>query len=650
MKRVFQRKGGQRQIRKRIALVVLFFLFAFSVLVYRCLYLHLADDPKLEKIARSQYRTRVEEAPPRGNIYDAAGEELAVSVPAYSVAVRPDKIREREKVLRDLSRGLDLKPEEMAKKLDSERKFVWLKRHLTPREKEEVSRLSLEGIELVRGTRRFYPNREVASQILGAVGIDNEGLAGLELFYDRILRGGGEKGTAYRDARGKTFRTEETPEENEGIHHLTLTLRKNIQYVAETELNAACEKYRAKACTAVVLDPSSGAVLAMASTPTFNPNSYQSYDLGLWRNIAVTDTFEPGSTFKPILAAAALESGAVQPEDRFFCENGTLKLGKDHTLHDHDPHGMLSFREILKVSSNIGIYKVARRVGKKSFAGIIDLFGFGKKTGIDYPGEVAGYVPPARNWMEIEFATISFGQGVRVTPLQLASSFVTIANGGIRQRPYLVARVTDPEGRTVLERGPVPGGRVLTRETARRLLEMLKGVTAEGGTATLAALPGYTVAGKTGTAQKVVQGEYSHTKFVSSFVGIVPADQPRLVVLVMIDEPKGVPYGGLVAGPVFRKIAWASLIDLGVPPEKSTIPTVTEASMTSFSPLPFDLKGGGEGIPDFHGLSKRKVLVLLDQRGMEGEMIGSGVAVAQEPAPGSPLKKGEVCRIYFRPD
>ncbi len=679
-KPVFQKESGQRGRKKRITLVIGFFLFGFAVLVYRCFWLHVTRDHKLERIAKSQYQTKVEEVPPRGNIYDAAGEELAISVPASSVAVRPPKIKDVEKAVKDLNAILKIPVKELQEKLSGDKKYVWLKRFLSPREKDDLTTLQMDALELVKGAKRFYPNREVASQILGAVGLDNEGLSGLELFYDRYLKGEAEDATTYRDARGKMFETEETlTKDVQDPHHLHLTIRKNIQYVAEKEINETCQSHSAKSCTAVVLDPHTGAVLAMASYPSFNPNSYQSYDVGLWRNLAVTDTFEPGSTFKTILASSALEHGAVKAGDKFFCENGDLQVG-DHVIHDHERYGMLSVRDIIKVSSNIGIYKVGRKLGKKDFAETVDLFGFGKRLGIDYPGEVPGYVRPVKSWQEIDFANISFGQGVRVTPLQLVSAYATIANRGVRLRPYLVSKVTGADGHTILENGPKEEGRVLREDTSRLIIDIMKGVTTEGGTATKAALPGYTVAGKTGTAQKVIGGEYSHTKFVASFVGIVPADDPQLVVLVVVDEPKGEIYGGLVAAPVFRKIAWAALTDMGVPPEKPGMPITTvtdaghppkaggggntrrsepegaapkpaEAALLTVQNAGFSVPaktGSVAGaLPDFRGLSKRKVLALLDERHLSCRVIGSGVAEAQVPSPGSPAG-GADCRIYFK--
>jgi cell division protein FtsI (penicillin-binding protein 3) len=692
-KRVFAKDGGSRAKKKRIALVVPFFLFGFAALLYRCLYLHLSNDPKLERIAKSQYQTKIPEAPPRGNIYDASENELAVSVPSYSVAARPARIKDKESkeaLEAKLASALKMPAKELSDKLNSEKKYVWLKKTLSPREKDVMESmekdLNGEGVELVKGAKRYYPNREVASQILGAVGQDNEGLSGIELFYDRDLQGEAGDSTAYRDARGKMFETIDTlGKDVSEPHSLHLTLRKNIQYAAERELNETCDKYKAKSCTAIVLDPKTGAILAMASYPNFNPNEYQSYAFGLWRNIAVTDTFEPGSTFKPIMASAALERHAVGPDDKFFCENGSLQVG-DHVIHDHERYGTLSVRQIIKVSSNIGIYKVGRKVGRKDYAQTVEQFGFGHKTGVDYPGEVSGYVRPVKSWQDIDFANISFGQGVRVTPLQLASAYAAMANGGVRMKPYLVSSVTDGAGKVIQKNEPEAVERVLSESTAKLITEIMKGVTEEGGTATRAALPGYTVAGKTGTAQKVVGGQYSHDKYVSSFVGIVPADDPKFVVLAMVDEPKGEIYGGLVAAPVFREIASVALADLGVPPEKPGGSPVaiaksdpvkkTEAAKkrettakekTPVAKLadlaqktlvqaglvaPVGLTGEGgvapRSVPDFRGLSKRKVLAILDERKLPCQVIGSGIAQSQFPAPGSVI--GKECKIVFRAD
>ncbi len=653
-KRIYSSDAGRRDTRKRMALIGLFFTSSFGLLIFRCLNLHLSSDPKLEKRARSQYQAKIDEAPPRGNIYDASGEELAISVPTYSLAARPSRLKDLKTSIETLSALLGMKEADIRGKMDPAKKYVWVKRFLSPQEREQVEALKWPELELVKGAKRFYPNREMASQVLGAVGGENEGLAGLELYYDRYLQGGGTTSMAYRDARGKTFETEETLETGaREVHNLHLTIRKNIQYAAERELDVACSSYRARACTAVVLDPETGEILAMASYPGFNANAYEKSNLAAWRNRAVTDTFEPGSTFKTILAAAGLETNTVKPTDRFFCENGSLQIGK-HVIHDHEPYGTMSFMDILKVSSNVGMYKIGQKVGKKNFAETIQNFGFGRKTGVDYPGEVPGYVPQSRTWQEIEFANLAFGQGLRVTALQLAAAYAAIANGGILYKPYLVSRVTDANDRTVMEISPKPVGRVIGEKTASRLLKALEGVVEEGGTATRAALPGYSIAGKTGTAQKVVDGKYSHTKFFSSFIGIVPADQPRFVVLVSVDEPQGVTYGGLVAAPVFRKIAWEAIRDLAISPQTSPgdkkKPVVREAGFLNpqdLSPKAFD-SPEENNFPDFRQLSLRKVLSLLDSRGLGCEVVGSGIVVGQEPLPGDVLAKGERCRIVLK--
>lgn len=665
MKRqILKKDSGKRQRRQKIAFLGIFFVGAFATLGYRATFLHLSQNPKLVRRAQTQYMAKIEEPPPRGNIFDADQEELAVSVPSYSVAVRPRRIKDKNKFLSNIAPALSMSIQDVSRKLDFEKKYVWLKRYVGREEKEKITQVDPDAIELVKTAKRYYPNREIASQILGAVGPENNGLSGLELFYDRYLRGESKKSEAYRDARGKAFETEETleAENQKEPNHLYLTIRKNIQYITEKELYEVCNEHHAKACTAIVIEPQTGAVLAMSSYPNFNPNEYQNYSLSTWRNLAVTDTFEPGSTFKTIMAAAALETGAVSPQEKFFCENGAYKVG-NRVIHDHEKYGMMNLRDILKVSSNIGIYKVGRKVGKKAFGDIVSQFGFGKATGVDYPGESSGFMRSPSTWQDIEFANISFGQGLRTTPLQMASSFATIANGGIRMRPYFVKRITDPQGKILLDVKPQSFGRVLNRKTADMIIDMMTEVTKEGGTATKAALPGYSVAGKTGTAQKFVNGAYSHTKFMSSFIGMVPAEKPRFVIAVNIDEPQGVVYGGLVAAPVFKKIAWEALRDLGVAPtqpiekpaieyakkEKTPHPLLSQKPSSNEAKQTAITEFSKNQIPDFRGLSKRNVIALLDKAGLEGEIVGSGMAVSQEPAPGLAVdEKNKKVKIIFR--
>ena len=424
--------------KKRFVLVFLFFILGFTLLVYRAVYLHLAPDQKLQSLMARQYNRVVQEVTPRGNIYDVNGERLAISVPTYSLIAHPYKVKNPRKVSRYLSKVLNISQKKLLKRLTNGKKFAWLKRRLRPKQYEIIKSQSFKGIDFVQESRRFYPNRELASKVLGAVGYDNEGLGGLEKYYDEYLSVRNYRRLVQHDAKGRFF--EDNPDHlRQPIHHLTLTLDKTIQYIVETELAKACQKWRAKKGMAVVIDPHTGAVLAMASYPPFNPNSYSAYDFENWRNLPVTDTFEPGSIFKAMVAAAAIESKVVTPEDKFFCEEGSFKIG-NFEIHDSVEHGELTFRDIIKVSSNIGIYKVSRQVGRKYFYSILDDFGFGDYAGIDFPGEVKGILRSSDKWQEIDWANLAFGQGVSVTLLQIASAFSVIANGGLLWRPFLVKK------------------------------------------------------------------------------------------------------------------------------------------------------------------------------------------------------------------
>ncbi len=675
-KTIFAVHCSETLSRERFFFLLLVFFLGFLALYYRSFYLHVAPDKRLESLTKSQYTAKLEQATSRGNIYDLQGEELAISVPTDSVALRPSKVRDEAEMIATLSNLLALPKAEVAAKVHSPKKYVWIKRGLSPEQSQQIRKVKLEGIELVKEAKRYYPNRELASQILGAVGGDGEGLGGGELYYEEYLRGDPEKAVAFRDARGKTLQMDENAHGSNDVSNLHLTIRKNIQYAAESELEETCKTYHAKTCTAVVMDPRTGAILAMASYPHFNPNDYGYYDLSLWKNLAVTDSFEPGSVFKVILAASALESGLVSPDDQFFCEHGSFNIGSN-TIHDHEGYGLLSFRQILKFSSNIGTFKVAQKIGKGAFARVMNDFGFGSKVGVDYPGEAGGQVRPMEKWQDIDFANMAFGQGVGVTALQITNAFSTIAAHGLRMKPYLVAKITNSDGATVWEAEPTPIKQVISERAAHQLTEMMKEVTLEGGTGTKAYLPGYSVAGKTGTAQKLDHGSYSHSKFMSSFVGFVPADQPRLTILVTVDEPQGQVYGGQVAAPAFRRIAWSALRELGVSPDSSheggKIPLpVIQASLTQASAVPLGLEVPGNGneegakdvsvvepreleqfvrdyvVPDFSGLSMRQVLKKMDRTGMVVQFHGTGLAVTQKPASGSTMKRGGVCEVTFQ--
>lgn len=635
-------------------MIFLTFGLAFGILGGRSVQLHTRSDAKLEHLAENQYTERVRPLPIRGNIYDRRGQELAVSVATYSLAAHPHYIEDEGQVTKKLANIFDIPPRLFKKRLTSKKKFVWLKRRLMPEEVEKIQTLSEPGLVLEKEARRYYPNRELASQVLGAAGYDSEGLGGLELAYDSYLRNAETSELAYRDARGKIFGVSDDPLRNRNIAHLYLTIDKNIQYSAETELVSAAHRWNIQKGSVVVMDPRTGAILAMASYPRFNPNSYPEYDLARWRNTTVMDLFEPGSSFKAITAAGVLEYGIVSPEDTFFCENGDLKIGRT-VIHDHEKYGDLNLAEIIKYSSNIGTVKLAARMGKVRLHEMIRRFGFGDPTEIDFPGESPGQVRDPEEWHPVDQATIAFGQGVSVTALQMTSAYATIANGGIRMKPYLVQKIVHSGGEIIKETEPKSLGTVIRPETAEQLMSLLEGVTQEGGTGRAAAIPGYRVAGKTGTAQQfdTKKKRYSDTDYYATFVGFSPLPHPRVVVFVGIDRPRGQIYGGQVAAPIFRNVMTTALHQLRIPPEFAA-PTLMTASQESLPLAEPETGSAGQQaqlvnfIPDFTGLSIRQVLSLAEERSLAIDIEGSGLAYRQDPPPGEKLAGGKVCRVFFK--
>jgi cell division protein FtsI (penicillin-binding protein 3) len=412
-----------------------------------------------------------------------------------------------------------------------------------------------------------YPRAPLAAHVLGFAGIDTQGLEGIERQYDVFIRPDGEVLEMERDARGRGMLTAGLEADEDPIGaRIELTIDAALQTIAERELAAGVERARAVGGTAIVIDPWTGAVRALANAPSFDPNNVAASDASARRNRAVTDMYEPGSTLKVMLAAAALDQGIVRPGDRIYCENGRYRVGRN-LIHDRPEREWLTFREVLWYSSNIGAVKLGEALGAERLHAYLRAFGFAEKTDIELPGEVAGVLRPAQGWRAIDLATASFGQGIAVTPLQLASAFAAVANGGELLQPYVVERVVSPDGGVLVQRRPRTIRRVIRPETSEALRRLLRGVVEmEGGTGRLARIPGVPVAGKTGTSQKVdpQTGRYSPTARVASFAGFVPADAPRFVIVVVIDEPTTSRYGGVVAAPVFREIAAAMLGRVGI--------------------------------------------------------------------------------------
>lgn len=637
MKRSFQ------GVKFRLTIVWLFFLLMFLVVVARAFQLQILQGEKLKRLGERQHLKEWIILPKRGTILDRAGEPLALSLEVQSVYARPRRLKDPEAAARSLARALGLELSEVQQKFRTEKPFVWIKRQITPKEAETIKTLNLEGVGMSLEPNRYYPQGQLAGQVVGFVGRDSRGLEGVELFYDAYIRGESGSPVIERDALGRRVLAQGVEEvqipPGADIH---LTLDTSIQHVVEKQLEATVTKYHAKAGIAVVVEPFTGEVLALANYPFFNPNNFLRQSSQQWRNRASTDSFEPGSTFKTILAAAALEEGIVGKEDLFYCEFGRYSYaGK--TIHDTHEYGWLPFDKIIQYSSNIGVTKVAEKLKKERYFKYIDKFGFGRPTGIDIRGEASGVVRSPDSWAPIDLATHAFGQGIAVTPLQLVMAYGAIANGGFLMRPYVVRQVVAPDGEVLLAHRPHVIRRVVSEKTARLLTSILKGVVSDGGTGLMASVEGFEVAGKTGTAQKpdLAHGGYSSTKRVASFIGFVPADDPRLVVLVIVDEPEGNVYGGVVAAPAFRNIARGALRRLGIVPDNpepislpaATAETLVRVKRKGENDVP--RREGISEVPDFVGLSLREAVERAGALKLKVEMRGNGYVVKQSPAPGA---------------
>jgi cell division protein FtsI (penicillin-binding protein 3) len=650
-----------RWIRFRLLLVAVGVLSGFLLLLGRSVQLQVLQQERWASLAKREIKREFQFEPQRGDIIDRNGQELAVSTQMDSLAADPGAIEDPQGAAKKLASITGIPKATLLGKLRQRRaRFVWLKHHLPPREADAVRALDIEGILFVKENRRYYPNGDLAGQVLGFVGRDHHGLEGLEFSEDLLLRGQPDSQVGARDARGKIIYTQGLPEdESPQGHDLHLTLDKRIQYIAEQELNTTVSTFEAKSGVAVVMEPSTGEVLAMAVFPAFNPNAFSSYQPYAWRNRAVTDAFEPGSTFKVFLAAAALEESLVQPKDLFFCEQGNYQIQK-HTIHDIKKYGWLSLAQIIRFSSNIGAAKVGEKLGADRFYHYIQAFGFGETTGVAVPGEVTGLVRLPEEWSTVDLAATSFGQSISVTALQWATALSAVANDGLLMQPVLIREVTDARGNVVKVNKPRPIRRVISVATARRLKQLLSDVLTPGGTGDQAALANYTAAGKTGTAQKSsrqIRG-YSTDRHTASFIGFAPVTDPRIVVVIVINEPGKGLYGGVVAAPAFRRIAEQTLHCLNVAPDKADHLAVADAARRrSEQPLPLQAASYAQVgsdrpglMPDLTGLSLRAALDQLRNLHCPVDIRGSGRVVSQSPEPGRDLTKVSSCSLVLAAD
>lgn len=547
-------------------------LLALGGLAVRLAQVQILMADRLREIALRQQIATLTLEPHRGRIFDRRGRPLAVNVETTSIYAVPSLIRDARAFAGRIAPAVGVSTAEIERRLAGGGKyFAWVARKVTPEVVARVNSLELgDQIGVLTEDRRVYPNGSLAAHVLGFVGIDNQGLGGVELAYDEVIRGRAGRAVAERDGVGRvlvdTRRVVEIPQNGAD---LVLTIDQVVQHIAERELDTALQQTRAANGLVIVMDPTSGEILALAVRPVFDPNAGGRARPERWLNRALAATYEPGSTFKIFTAAAALDSGKVSADDQFMCST-SLRVPGNHIIRNAERvrPGWQTVSDAVKNSCNVAIAQIATKLGKETFDRYIRSFGFGRLSGVDLPGEVQGIVPPTSAWLGPGLQTISFGQGIGVTALQLLTATTAFANDGTPVRPHVLRAVRDSEGRVVKAVGAEPLEQAVSAQTAGAVLQMMTRVVAEG-TGTQAAIAGYLVAGKTGTAQKPSpSGGYAPGRYIASFLGIVPADTPKLAVLVILDEPRGVYYGGAVAAPVFREVASQTLWYLRIPPAK----------------------------------------------------------------------------------
>ncbi|HEY8232315.1 MAG TPA: penicillin-binding transpeptidase domain-containing protein [Vicinamibacteria bacterium] len=597
--------------------------------------------------------------PRRGPILDRAGRPLAVSVDAESLYAVPQDVANAPVTAQALARALSLdaagRREVLGKLQQKSRAFVWIQRKLDPVTARRVRELQLDGLGFLTEHRRYYPQRELLAHVLGYVGVDNEGMSGVEHALEKDIRGRAAKVVVHTDARRRPVAQTERPSTDGAA--VTLTIDERIQHIAERELERALAETQSLAGSVVVIEPFTGEVLAMAGRPAFNPNRYNASPSSRWRNRAVSDAFEPGSIFKIVTAAAGLQESVIAPGEIVDCGNGRIEIAGT-VINDHAVFDQLTFTQAVTRSSDIGMIRVAQRLGRDNFARYVRDFGFGATSGIDLPGESAGLFRPTARWSALSLPSLSFGQEIGVTALQITMAAAAVANGGYLMKPFVVRRVEDAEGRLVRETKPIVVRRVLEPQTVDALTTILQEVVTSG-TGQRAALPGFRVAGKTGTAQKIdATGRYSMIDHVASFVGFTPATRPALVVLASLDTPRGPKnQGGDVAAPLFARIAEGALRVLAVPPDDAArvlhavavVPeSLTPAAYRPRAPArplvepPADEPGL---MPDLRGRPAREAAIAAARRGLVVELRGSGSVVAQSPEPGAEIEPGLTCLL-----
>ncbi len=670
------KKASSPHARYRLLTLQAGLLVWAAIVVGRLFWLQVMDHAWLERRARQQQQHSVAVTPQRGTIYDCNLTPLAMSLPVVSLYANPHQVTHPANEAEALAPILGLNRGELARSLSADRGFVWVARQIPANQARAVAALHLPGIFSQPTTRRFYPKGELAASVLGFVGLDGHGLDGLERQYDAQLSGRSGRAVLEVDAHGRAYsQIERPPVEGE---NLVLTIDQNIQYIAQQELDRTVRRTHARDGVAIVENPRNGEILALADSPSFNPDDFEHTPASRLGDAAVESPYEPGSVFKLVTLSAALQQGLITPDELINCQMGSIVVG-GRLIHDHAPFGIITVTDILKHSSDVGAIKIGLKLGDREFYHYIRAYGFGRRTGIGLPGESAGIVWPLRDWLPMSIGAVSMGQEIAVTPIQVIAMASSLANGGVYHAPRIVldkfrgARPAQPPAFT-----PAPGRRIVSAFVANEMKQMMAQVVL-AGTGRWAQLDGYTAGGKTGTAQMVDPGKHAYSKrnYVASFVGFAPLNDPAIVCLVVIAAPRGGHEGGQVAGPVFKAIAERVLPYLGVPhdvplqvhpapiriaaadavEESQPIgPPPTPAPPLAAAPEPTGSEvvvatgpPAGIALPDFRGQSVRAVTALCQRLGLALALQGNGVAQAQSPAAGTRLRRGATVVVRFAP-
>lgn len=710
--------------KKRLIFVLFVITFVTLILILRLGYIQIVIGEELKKGALEQWTKGIEIKSKRGTIYDRNGKKLAISVSSYTVWASPADIKDPDNTAKLVAEVLDMDEELVYEKITKNTNVEKIKQWISNDEAKELRNLKLSGIQIVDDNKRYYPYEDFASYILGFTDIDNYGLYGIERTYDKYLSGTPGRWVVTEDARGRQmpYDGERVYDAQDGLN-VVLTIDETIQHFAEKAATESLLTTKAKNVSVIVMEPNTGDILAMATLPQYNPNNPREpldeelkrawenlpqdelmgkwYDM--WRNFAINDSYEPGSTFKLITAAAALEENVASMSSNFYC-NGFIRDIPGGTLRCarwYNPHGAQSLKEGMANSCNVVFVDLGRRLGKDKFYKYIKAFGFGERTGIELPGEQTGIIPINTDIIkEINLATMSYGHGIAVTPIQLINAVSAIANGGKLMKPRLVSQLIDNDGNVVIENKPEVIRQVISKSTADAMLDMMESVVTDG-TGTNAYVAGYRVAGKTGTAQKIIDGRYAPGKYIGSFVAVAPASDPKIAVLVVVDEPEGMYYGGSVAAPVAGRVIEETLSYLEVKPEFTEeekeqfdytveVPNVmnmkleeagrilselgfkyttesfniienslvidqfpkpgtevTRGSIIDLYLMEEDRKENKIHMPDLIGKSKEKVIQILDQLGLKYELIGEGIVVGQDPSPGTEVDVNYNIKVEF---